>query len=169
MTGVLNGYTVVYLAYLQLGSGVQGWPTIGQGLAALTRQPAQVGEGAGVPTNAVLLESLGLAAPNVVVECVDAGSSEARITPGYFLASADVAVDLAPTFAPALVSGPPSYDGANGAACAQWPTQDESSDWEATSAPREPPRSWWSGRPTTRRRRTRGRSAWPRPSTTPPC
>ena len=128
--GVLNGYTVVYLAYLQLRSGVPGWPTIGQGLAALTRQPAQVGEDAGVPTSAVLLDALGLAAPNVVVECVDAGSSEARITPGYFLASADVAVDLAPTFAPALVSGPPSYDGANGAACAQWPTQDEGSDWE---------------------------------------
>ncbi len=128
--GLLNGYTVVYLAYLQLGGGVPAWPGIGQGLAALTELPAQVGEDAGIPTNAVLLDSLGLAAPNVVVECVDAGSTGSPITPQDFLDSSDIALDLAPTFGPALVSGPPSYDGANGAACAQWGTQDESSDWE---------------------------------------
>lgn len=127
--GTANGYGLLYLLYVQLGGGVQGWPGIAQVLAATDAASGRVGPDAGVVTNAALVGFLGIASPNVVVECVDAGSRRA-ITREDFLDSAAVALDLAPTFAPALVSGPPSYDGANGAACAQWVTKDEPSDWE---------------------------------------
>ena len=36
---------------------------------------------------------------------------------------------MAPRLGPALVLGPPIYDGANGATCSKWPASDPPSDW----------------------------------------
>ncbi len=116
---VANGYTVVYTLYLLLSSGRPAWPDIGQILTALDA-------GNPVLTNRDLIQALGIPSSNVTIECTD---SAGGVTPRRFLKNADRAWDLAPTFAPALTSGPPSYDGANGAACAHWPLRSPLSDY----------------------------------------
>jgi pimeloyl-ACP methyl ester carboxylesterase len=101
---VANGYTVVYALYLLLSSGRPAWGEIAEILTELDR-------GNPVLTNRDLSEFLGNPSPNVAIECTD---SAGGVTPKQFLKNANRSWDLAPTLAPALTSGPPSYDGANG-------------------------------------------------------
>jgi pimeloyl-ACP methyl ester carboxylesterase len=116
---VANGYTVVYALYLLLSFGRPAWGDIAEILTELDR-------GNPVLTNRDLSEILGDPSPNVTIECTD---SAGGVSPKQFLKNANRSWDLAPTFAPALTSGPPSYDGANGAACAHWPLRSPASDY----------------------------------------
>ena len=116
---VANGYTVVYTLYLLLSAGRPAWGQIAEILTELDR-------GNPIVTNSDLLELLGIPSANVTIECTD---SAGGVTPKQFLKNANRSWDLAPTFAPALTSGPPSYDGANGAACAHWPLRSPPSDY----------------------------------------
>jgi hypothetical protein len=116
---VASGYTVVYTLYLLLSIGRPAWPQIGEILT-------EFDHGNPVVTNRDLIEILGIPSSKVTIECTD---SAGGVTPKRFSKNADRAWDLAPTFAPALTSGPPSYDGANGAACARWPLRSPLSDY----------------------------------------
>jgi pimeloyl-ACP methyl ester carboxylesterase len=112
-----NGYTVAALLYLQTSSGRAAWKQTGQGLAALAAgQPAA--------TNADLVNAG--AATNIAIECTD---SAGGVTEAEFTKFALRVGRLAPRLGPALVLGPPVYDGANGATCTEWPNPDPPSDW----------------------------------------
>jgi hypothetical protein len=115
---VTNGYTVLYLLYLLTGSGREAWPQTGKLLA-------QIADGKPVITNRDLLGAAG-GATNIVIECTDAAGS---LAPGDFVRFAGRSAAMAPRLGPALAYGPPSYDGANAAACSSWPLRNPPSDW----------------------------------------
>jgi pimeloyl-ACP methyl ester carboxylesterase len=113
-----NGYTVLYLLYLLTGSGRDAWAQTGGLLSAIA---------AGTPavTNEDLLGPVG-GATNVVIECTDSAGS---LGPADYVRFARRSAALAPRLGPALAYGPPSYDGANAAACSSWPVRNPPSDW----------------------------------------
>ena len=113
-----NGYTVLYLLYLLTGSGREAWPDTG-GLLA------KIAAGKPAVTNRDLLAPAG-GATNIVIECTDAAGS---LDPADFGRFARRSAALAPRLGPALAYGPPSYDGANAAACSDWPVRNPPSDW----------------------------------------
>jgi pimeloyl-ACP methyl ester carboxylesterase len=113
-----NGYTVLYLLYLLTGSGRDAWPQTGELLA-------KIAAGSPVVTNRDLLAPAG-GATNIVIECTDAAGS---LDPTDFVRFARRSAALAPRLGPALAYGPPSYDGANAAACSSWPVRNPPSDW----------------------------------------
>jgi pimeloyl-ACP methyl ester carboxylesterase len=115
---VTNGYTVVYLLYLLTGSGRDAWPQTGKWLA-------QIADGKPVITNRDLLGPAG-GATNIVIECTDAAGS---LEPSDYVRFARRSAAMAPRLGPALAYGPPSYDGANAAACSAWPLRNPPSDW----------------------------------------
>ncbi len=115
---VTNGYTVRDLLYLQTSAGKAAFPQTGQILGALARGQQAV-------ANSDFASVFN--ASNIAIECTDAAGG---IDPATFTAFAQRARDLAPTFGPALVSGPPSYDGANLGTCANWPLTSAVSDWQ---------------------------------------
>ena len=105
-----NGYTVLYLLYLLTGSGRDAWPQTGSLLA-------DIAAGKPVVTNRDLLGPVG-GATNIVIECTDAAGS---LVPADFVRFARRSAAMAQRLGPALAYGPPSYDGANAAACSSWP------------------------------------------------
>jgi pimeloyl-ACP methyl ester carboxylesterase len=113
-----NGYTVLYLLYLLTGSGRQAWPQTGKLLGRIA---------SGLPdiSNRDLLGAAG-GATNIVIECTDAAGS---VTQGGFVRFARRSAAMARRLGPALAYGPPSYDGANAAACSVWPLKNPPSDW----------------------------------------
>jgi pimeloyl-ACP methyl ester carboxylesterase len=113
-----NGYTVLYLLYLLTGSGRDAWPETGELLA-------KIASGTPAVTNQDLLGPAG-GATNIVIECTDAAGS---LDPADFVRFARRSGALAPRLGPALAYGPPSYDGANAAACSTWPVRNPPSDW----------------------------------------
>jgi len=113
-----NGYTVLYLLYLLTGSGREAWPETGRLLA-------QIASGKPVITNPDLLGTFG-GATNIVIECTDAAGS---LVPADYVRFARRSGAMAQRLGPALAYGPPSYDGANAAACSAWPVTDPPSDW----------------------------------------
>ena len=115
---VTNGYTVRDLLYLQTSAGRAAFPQTGQVLGALAA-------GRQVLANSDLASPFN--ASNIVIECTDQAGG---IDPTTFASFAQRSRDLAPSFGPALVSGPPSYDGANLGTCANWPVQHPVSDWQ---------------------------------------
>lgn len=153
-----NGYTVLYLLYLLTGSGRDAWPQTGT-------QLAEIAAGNPVVTNRDLLGPAG-GATNIVIECTDAAGS---LDPADFVRFARRSAALAPRLGPALAYGPPSYDGANAAACSVWPVRNPPSDWRGDFRARVPTPCWWWDRSATRRRRTPVPSRWPPPSTTRGC
>lgn len=114
-----NGYTVVYRTYTTLSAGRRGWPRLAGELAQLEAGRAAV-------TNADLLVGAPPASAHIAIQCTDAAGG---VTEEDFLRLAERSRDRSPVFGAALTSGPPSYDGANGAVCAQWPVRDARSDW----------------------------------------
>ena len=112
-----NGYTVAEILYLQTGSGRAAWKDTGQALA-------DIAAGRPVITNADLIGAGG--ATNIAIECTDAAGS---VTPDEFEKYAMRSNRIAPRLGPALILGPPIYDGANGATCSKWPASDPPSDW----------------------------------------
>ncbi|QIG41846.1 alpha/beta hydrolase [Nocardioides anomalus] len=114
---VTNGYTVAELLYLQTGSGRGAWKDTGQLLAGIAAGRQTI-------SNADLIGAGG--ATNIAIECTD---SAGGVAPAGFKAYADKIERIAPRLGPALVLGPPIYDGANGATCARWPNLDPPSDW----------------------------------------
>ena len=113
-----NGYTVLYLLYLLTGSGRDAWPQTGKLLA-------DIAAGKPVVTNRDLLGPVG-GATNIVIECTDAAGS---LVPADFVRFARRSAAMAQRLGPALAYGPPSYDGANAAACSSWPLRNPPSDW----------------------------------------
>jgi pimeloyl-ACP methyl ester carboxylesterase len=114
---VTNGYTVSELLYLQTGSGRAAWTDTGQALAGIAA-------GQPVITNRDLIGAGG--ATNIAIECTDSAGS---VTPAEFKQYALSSARVAPRLGPALILGPPIYDGANGATCSRWPASDPPSDW----------------------------------------
>ena len=113
-----NGYTVLYILYLLTGQGRGSWPQTGRLLA-------QIADGKPVVTNSDLLGPVG-GATNIVIECTDAAGS---LVPADFVRFARRSGAMAERLGPALAYGPPSYDGANAAACSSWPLKNPPSDW----------------------------------------
>jgi pimeloyl-ACP methyl ester carboxylesterase len=114
---VTNGYTVAEILYLQTGSGRGAWKDTGQALAGIAA-------GQPVITNADLIYAGG--ATNIAIECTDSAGS---VTPAEFKRYALHSDRIAPRLGPALILGPPIYDGANGATCSRWPASAPPSDW----------------------------------------
>ena len=112
-----NGYTVAELLYLQTSSGRGAWKDTGRALAGIAA-------GRPVITNRDLIYAGG--ATNIAIECTDSAGS---VTPAEFREYALRSSRVAPRLGPALVLGPPIYDGANGATCSKWPVSDPPSDW----------------------------------------
>jgi pimeloyl-ACP methyl ester carboxylesterase len=114
---VTNGYTVAELLYLETGRGRSAWKETGATLA-------DIGAGRPVITNSDLIGPG--AATNIAIECTD---SAGGVTPAEFEKYALRTTRVAPRLGPALILGPPIYDGANGATCSRWPASDPPSDW----------------------------------------
>lgn len=114
---VANGYTVAELLYLQTGSGRAAWQDTAQALAGLAA-------GQVVGSNRDLIGAGG--ATNIAIECTDAAGS---VTKAEFRKYALRSGRIAPRLGPALILGPPIYDGANGGTCSRWPAADPPSDW----------------------------------------
>jgi pimeloyl-ACP methyl ester carboxylesterase len=114
---VTNGYTVAEILYLQTGAGRAAWKETGPALGAIAA-------GRPVITNRDLIGAGG--ATNIAIECTDSAGS---VTKADFQQYASKIARVAPRLGPALVLGPPIYDGANGAACSRWPASDPPSDW----------------------------------------
>ncbi len=114
---ITNGYTVAEILYLQTGSGRAAWQDTGRALG-------DIAAGRPVITNADLIDAGG--ATNIAIECTDSAGS---VTPAEFRHYALRSNRIAPRLGPALILGPPIYDGANGAACGRWPASDPPSDW----------------------------------------
>ncbi len=106
---VIDGYTVLFQVWVNLGGGRPAWEPI---LAAL-QEIATSGGGPFVDDAAALTTELGSA--NTIIECTDADVITTRDMKALV---ADVA-GLAPTFAP-ILTGAPSYDESNIGACATW-------------------------------------------------
>jgi len=112
-----NGYTVAEILYLQTGAGRGAYKDTGQALAGIAA-------GQAVVTNRDLVGYGG--ATNIAIECTDSAGS---VTKADFERYASKIARIAPRLGPALVLGPPIYDGANGATCSRWPASDPPSDW----------------------------------------
>jgi pimeloyl-ACP methyl ester carboxylesterase len=110
-TILVDGYTVLFQVWVNLGSGRDQWAAIMSGLQELDTS----GTGSFVDEAAALTDVL--ASSNTVIECTDSVITKRELRNLV----ADVA-GLAPTFAP-ILTGAPSYDESNVAACATWKTE----------------------------------------------
>ena len=139
--------------YLQTSSGRAAWKDTGHGLADLEA-------GRPVVTNKDLVGAGG--ATNIAIECTD---SAGTVTRERFVSYALDIRRVAPRLGPALVLGPPIYDGANGAACSRWPASTHPATGGATFTPRAQPLCSSSAPRATLPRRTPAPSPWPGCST----
>jgi pimeloyl-ACP methyl ester carboxylesterase len=130
----LTGATLISTVSILLNGPKAGWPQLGAVLAEVERRE-RTGEQQ-VPIVAGLGGLLDIAPANVSVECTDFAGT---LDPAAFAEFAAAAGEEA-RFAPAIVLGPPYYDPANAATCAQWPVPAEApsiyrGDYRAEGAP----------------------------------